>query len=68
MAIAVCPPHHNPPNTDSTYPIALEVHVTPETLDQLGTGSLRAERVRAAIDFVDLRKLRAVLEKDQNDD
>jgi hypothetical protein len=39
------------------------VHVTPETLDQLSAGLLRAERVRAAIDFVDLRKLRAVAKK-----
>jgi hypothetical protein len=60
MAIAMYPSLDEPLNNLEYCPVNLEVHVTPETLDQLGTGSLRAERVRAAIDFVDLRKLRAV--------
>lgn len=67
MAIAVWYPINEPTRTDNTYPVGLEVHVTPDTLDRLGASSSRAERVRAAIDFVDLRKLRALLGKDQNE-
>jgi hypothetical protein len=66
MAIAVCPSLDEPLNNLEYCPVNLEVHVTPKTLDRLGTGSPRAERVRAVIDFVDLRMLRAVLGKDQN--
>jgi hypothetical protein len=63
MAIAVHPSLGEPLNNLEYCPVNLEVHVTPDTLEQLGTDSLRAKRVRVAIDFVDLRKLRAVAKK-----